>query len=224
MTALPPVRPLDVPVDSAHVVVVGMVFGANRRGEAMAVLGKLLKNRRAGNADLAWNAPNLAGGDELTLTSPDFAHEATIPVVHAGKRIGGEDLSPALSWATVPEGTAQLLLVIEDPDAPTPKPFIHGVFLVEPSVTSLGRGALDAKNPVAGVRSLRSGRGRGYLGPAPIKGHGPHRYVFQLFALAKPITVVPGSTDLDSAKPRAVLAAATDVLARGRIDGIYENP
>jgi hypothetical protein len=27
--------------------------------------------------------------------------------------------------------------------------------------------------------------GRGYLGQAPIRGHGPHRYVFELFALAK---------------------------------------
>jgi hypothetical protein len=36
----------------------------------MAVLGKLLKNRRAGQAGLAWSSPNLAGPDTLVLTSP----------------------------------------------------------------------------------------------------------------------------------------------------------
>jgi Raf kinase inhibitor-like YbhB/YbcL family protein len=190
----------------------------------MAVLGKLLKNRRAGQARLAWNAPNLTGEDTLTLSSPDFENEGTIPTLHAAKRAGGKDLSPALTWSPAPSATAQLLLVVEDPDAPTPAPFIHCVALLDPSMTSLAQGALDAKNPADGVRILRSGMGRGYLGPAPIKGHGPHRYVFQLFALATPIAA--GNTaDLASAKPRNVLAAATgDVLARGRLDGFYERP
>ncbi|GDY31997.1 YbhB/YbcL family Raf kinase inhibitor-like protein [Gandjariella thermophila] len=190
----------------------------------MALLGKLLRNRRAGQAGLAWNSPNLASENTLTLSSPDFEHEATIPTVHAGKRAGGKDLSPALTWSPPPADTAQLLLVIEDPDAPTPVPFNHGVALLDASVTSLAQGALDARNPASGVRVLRSGGGRGYLGPAPIKGHGPHRYVFQLFALARPLTAGPSDAALDSAKPRDVVAAAGDVLARGRLDGFYERP
>ncbi|MCO6009104.1 YbhB/YbcL family Raf kinase inhibitor-like protein [Actinoallomurus purpureus] len=189
----------------------------------MAVVGKLLKNRRAGQAGLAWNSPNLAGADTLALSSPDFEHEETIPTAHAAKRAGGKDLSPALAWSPVPEGTAQLLLVIEDPDAPTAAPFVHCVALIDPSATGLAQGALDAKNPSGGVHLLRSGMGHGYLGPAPIKGHGPHRYVFQLFALAKPVTVGSSGAALDSAKPRDVLAAAGHVLARGRLDGFYER-
>ena len=70
---------------------------------------------------------------------------------------------------------------------------------------------------------MRLGRGRGYLGPAPIKGHGPHRYVFQVFALAKPVTTGSSGAALDSARPRDVLAAASDVLAGGRLDGFYER-
>ncbi len=92
-----------------------------------------------------------------------------------------------------------------------------------PSLTSLPRGALDAKNPATGVRVLRSSMGRGYRGPGPIKGHGPHRYVFQLFALAKPVTAGRNGDALDSARPRDVLATAGDVLARGRLDGFYER-
>jgi phosphatidylethanolamine-binding protein (PEBP) family uncharacterized protein len=64
--------------------------------------------------------------------------------------------------------------------------------------------------------------GRGYLGPEPIKGHGPHRYVFQLFALPTAITSTEGGGTLDAAKPGAVLGAVTGpALARGRLDGVY---
>jgi Raf kinase inhibitor-like YbhB/YbcL family protein len=190
----------------------------------VAVMGKLLKNRRAGQAGLAWSSPNLASENTLALSSPDFAAEATIPTVHAGRRVGGKDLSPALTWDAVPAGTAQLLLVIEDPDAPTRLPFIHCIALIDPSVTSLGQGGLNAENPASGVLLPGSGWRRGYLGPAPIKGHGPHRYVFQLFALAKPLTVGASNVVPKSVKLRAVLAAAGDVLARGRLDGFYERP
>ena len=58
---------------------------------------------------------------------------------------------------------------------------------------------------------------------APPKGHGPHRYVFQLFALAEPLSI--GSKGgVEEAQPRKVLAAAGPVLARGRIDGVYQRP
>lgn len=73
------------------------------------------------------------------------------------------------------------------------------------------------------MRVLRSGMGSGYLGPAPTKRHGPHRYVFQIFALAKPVTTGSSGTVLGSGRPRNVLAAAGDVLARGRLDGFYER-
>lgn len=170
------------------------------------------------NPGLAWNSPNLAGEQTLALTSPDFAHEGTIPAVHASARAGGKDLSPALAWSPAPPDTARLLLVIEDPDAPTPTPYVHCLAVLDASVTGLAHGALDAGNPPAGIRLLRSGRGRGYLGPEPPKSHGPHRYVFQLFALA----AEPGGAALRSAKPREVLAAS-DVLARGRLDGFFRR-
>lgn len=189
----------------------------------MAVIGKLLKNRRAGQSGLAWNAPNLAGAETITLSSPDFENGAAIPTVHASSRAGGRNLSPALEWSAAPEKTAQILLVIEDPDAPTPTPVVHCMALLESSLTHLAEGALDDKDPASGVRILRSVLGRGYLGPAPIKGHGPHWYVFELFALSESVTAGASGAPLDSAKPRDVLAGAGGVIARGRLDGSYER-
>ncbi|MCU1642031.1 MAG: hypothetical protein JWN03_2306 [Nocardia sp.] len=188
----------------------------------MAIIGKLLKNRRAGADGLAWNLPNLSGGKTFELTSPDFEHESVLGRVHASKRIGGQDLSPALSWSGLPSDAAQLLLVVEDPDAPTGLPFVHCVALLDPALTALPQGALRTDSATPGVQVLRSGMGRGYQGPAPIKGHGPHRYTFQLFALTTPITEVAGKSP-ESAKPRDVLATAT-ATAQARIDAFYERP
>jgi Raf kinase inhibitor-like YbhB/YbcL family protein len=189
----------------------------------MVLIGRLLRNRRAGDKGLAWNAPNLVCSDTLQLTSPAFQDGHTIPAAHTSKRAGGLDLSPALTWSQAPRDTEHLLLVMEDPDAPTRLPFVHCVALLDPSMSNLPQGALNAATPVPGVRLLRSSMAHGYLGPAPIKGHGPHRYVFQLFALAKPVTPPSRGAALESAKPRQVLATAREVLARGRLDGLYER-
>src|SRR5215469_1680663 len=189
----------------------------------MGVVGTVLKNRRAGEARLAWNLPGLDGPVTLEVTSEAFGDGAAIPVEHAGKRAGGRNISPPLSWTAPPPGTADLLLVIEDIDVPMRSPFVHCVALIPADAGSLAAGGLAAADPAPGVRVLRSGLGRGYLGPEPIKGHGPHRYVFQLFAVAKPVAIGPDGAVLESAKPRDVLAAAGPVTVRGRLDGFYER-
>ena len=109
-------------------------------------------------------------------------------------------------------------MVVEDIDVPLPRPAVHCAALIDPARGHLDSAALNARRPATGVRLLRSTIGRGYHGPAPIKGHGPHRYVFQLFALAAP---VGGTSD---ARPRALLPALTaPVLGRGRLTGVFER-
>ena len=186
----------------------------------MTLLGRLLKNRRAGETHTAWNLPNLRGPDQLTLTSQDFGDGETMPLKHCAKTIGGDDLSPHLAWTPLPPGTTQLLLVVEDIDVPLPRPAVHCLALIDPAAAGhLEPGALAARQPGPGIRILRSTIGRGYHGPAPVKGHGPHRYVFQLFALS-----APAATPVDRARPRALLPTVTaPVLSRGRLTGVYER-
>lgn len=204
----------------------------------MSPLGRLLRNRRAGETHLAWNMPNLQGPEVLTLTSRNFDDGGAIPLQHCAKPIGGDDLSPHLAWTLLPPGTAQLLLVVEDTDVPIGKPAVHCLALIDPAAEAvadavtgadagaghLDLGALAAKQPGPGVRVLRSTIGRGYHGPAPIKGHGPHHYNFQLFALGRPLGGNPDATPPDRARPRALLSAVTSpVLARGRLTGVFER-
>jgi phosphatidylethanolamine-binding protein (PEBP) family uncharacterized protein len=190
----------------------------------MTLLGRLLNNRRAGDAHTAWNLPNLHGPESLILTSRHFGDGDAMPLEHCAKHIGGDDRSPHVAWTPPPSGTAQLLLVVEDIDVPLAKPAVHCLALIDPACGHLDPGALSARQPATGVRLLRSTIGRGYHGPAPIKGHGPHRYVFQLFALSAPVGGAPDATSPDRARPRVLLPAITaSVLDRGRLTGVFER-
>jgi len=194
----------------------------------VTLLGTLLKNRRAGDTHSAWNLPNLQGPELLTVSSQHFEEGGSIPLEHAGKRIGGKNLSPNLTWSPPPPETTELLLVVEDLDVPQSKPAVHCLVLIDPSrldsPNHLPPGALSVHQPAAGVRVLRSTIGRGYHGPEPIKGHGPHRYTFQVFALSRQARSAVDGAKLDRARPRALLSSLTaPVVAKGRLTGVYER-
>jgi Raf kinase inhibitor-like YbhB/YbcL family protein len=171
---------------------------------------------------LAWDAPNFEGPGTLALTSFDFVHGGPIPLVHAAARAGGKNLSPSLTWTPPPEDAAQLLLIVEDPDAPTRVPYLHCLALVDASATDLKQGALNPP-PISAVSLARSAAGNGYLGPAPPKTNGPHRYVFQLFALAVPLSIDSKTGALGAAELTNALPRAGQVLSRGRLDGMFQR-
>ena len=110
-------------------------------------------------------------------------------------------------------------MIIEDPDAPTRRPFVHCVARISPRIDELPGGALAANATYPGVTLARRGmRGKGYTGPRPIPGHGRHTYAFQLFAL-------DSSKDLPATGSPATLvhAMAGHVIGRARLTGTYEQ-
>ena len=116
----------------------------------------------------------------------DITIRRSLPASGA-RHAGGQNVSRALTWTGVPAGTAQLLFLIEDPDAPTRTPWVHCVALLDPGLAALPAGALNEGSTSPEVRVLHGTRGCGYQGPEGIQGHGPDRYVFQLFALPSPL-------------------------------------
>ena len=199
---------------------------ADTVGEAF--FGRLLKNQKARDAHSAWNRPNLQSPQLLTVVSPDFTEGGAISLESTGKHVGGKNISPTLTWSQVPPATVQLLLVVEDLDVPLPKPAVHALALINPVLLAapdhLPKGGLDRNKPAAGVRVLRSTLGSGYHGPEPIKGHGPHRYTFQIFALSQRVGTTADEATLDRVRPRILLASITSpVIARGRITGTYKR-
>ena len=145
----------------------------------------------------------------ITLRSPAFGDGDTIPRVHT---CDGEDVSPPLEWSGVPSDTAELALVVEDPDAPGGT-FVHWVLWgLDAGLPGLAQGQVPA-----GAREGRNDFGRiGWGGPCPPRGSEPHHYVFTLLALSEPLAVEAGAS-----ADRVKRAAEGKVLAAGRLTGRY---
>ena len=131
----------------------------------------------------------------MTLTSPDFANGQPIPRVHAypGE---GDNRPPRLAWSHLPAGTKELALIVEDPDAPGPEPWVHDVRYKIPVNATLfemelrGAAADSAARFLSGTNSWGE---TGWGGPMPPPG-APHRYFFRLYALDAELDLQQGLT------------------------------
>lgn len=95
--------------------------------------------------------------------------------------LGGENLSPDLTWAGAPDGTLSFAVTCFDPDAPTGSGFWHWIAWDIPAdVTSLPLGV--PREGTAFEQGVNDFGRRGYDGPNPPAG-APHRYVFTVHAL-----------------------------------------
>jgi Raf kinase inhibitor-like YbhB/YbcL family protein len=143
----------------------------------------------------------------LSLTTTAFEAGESIPVRNT---CDGANVSPALAWTGLPDGTASLALLVDDPDAPGGA-FTHWLaWGIDPAAGTLAEGATPAGEGRNGFGDL------GYGGPCPPKGHGPHRYVFRLYALDARLKLDPGA---DKAAFQAALAG--HVIGTGELLGTY---
>lgn len=157
----------------------------------------------------------LARGKEavLHLTSADLVPGAAIPKAFTAD---GADLSPALAWQGVPEGTGTFALIVDDPDAPVGL-WVHWVVFDLPvAVTGLAQGQARTGVLANGGRQGRNSWSRlGWNGPSPPPGR-PHRYFFKLYALSGTLGLEPGAT------AQAVTAAMKGkILAETSLMGTY---
>jgi Raf kinase inhibitor-like YbhB/YbcL family protein len=153
----------------------------------------------------------------MKLSTQAFEHEGDIPRRHT---CDGEDVSPALAWTQVPDGTRELVLIMDDPDAP-PGTWVHWVVygipadqpgLPEglPRSEKLDSGAIQGE--CWGVDSFSR---TGYFGPCPPPG-APHRYFFRLYALGEKLSLPTGAT-----KSELLAAMEGRVLAKAELMGRY---
>ena len=146
---------------------------------------------------------------DFELTSSAFTEGEAIPRRHSCE---GDNVSPPLSWRSPPEGTRSLALIVHDPDAPIGD-FVHWIgWNIDPGSGGLEEGA---HAPVEGA----SGFGEnGYGGPCPPPGHGPHRYVHELFALDSELNLDEGAS-----RDRLEDAMEGHVLGGAELVGTYER-
>jgi len=158
-------------------------------------------------------------GATLELLSDAIDTAGAIDLRHSAY---GENLSPPLRWTPV-AGAGAYAIILEDPDAPMEKPFVHWmIWNIPGSVDYLSEGVPNNDHlitPQGAVQAKNDNGSFGYFGPRPPPGTGLHHYHFQIFALDGPLTL-KSDADLralvDSMKGR--------VLADTELIGTYAAP
>jgi Raf kinase inhibitor-like YbhB/YbcL family protein len=155
----------------------------------------------------------------LRLRSKAFEAFEEIPRRYSGE---GESVSPPLQWSGVPDGTHEFVLICEDPDAPTPSPFVHWLgYHLSANTTQLPEGLPQQERieyPVLMSQGPNTLLKPGYTGPMPPLWHSPHHYEFRLFALNAELAVPEGA-----GRSEVFKAMKGHILEETRLVGYYER-
>lgn len=154
----------------------------------------------------------------MQLTSPSFENQKSIVKKFT---CDGENISPALEWSGVPEGTKSFALIVDDPDAPDPAnprmTWVHWVlYNIPATVRSLPEGVKDKDLPKGTLQGLNDWKKTGYGGPCPPIGK--HRYFHKLYALD---IVLPDLTRPTKAKLEKAMEG--HVLSQAELIGLYQR-
>jgi Raf kinase inhibitor-like YbhB/YbcL family protein len=184
-----------------------------------ASVGHALSNQRAGMENVVYNQLfRERTSSRLQVRSKAFVFNGRLATRYTAD---GDGISPPLEWQDVPDGAASIAIIVEDADSPTPHPLVQAIVVGLGSASgSIEEGALNSPHHL-GV-GLETGQNsffrQAWLPPDPPRGHGEHRYVFQVFALrgGTPFSSVPGRREfIDVVLERA--------LAVGCLIGTYER-
>lgn len=175
-----------------------MLSGANaiKNGKGNAVIliillaGMFLISgciRKENGKPASEESPDTGKGDEkmdiedIKVFSSAFASNGSIPGKYT---CDGENVNPPMEFEGIPEKAESLVLIVDDPDAPT-KTFTHWiVWNIEPV-------AKIEEDSIPGIEGINDFRKIGYGGPCPPSG--THRYFFRVYALDKNLELKAGA-------------------------------
>ena len=159
-------------------------------------------------AAIAIVASFAAGEAKMKITSPAFQEGGNIPSKFS---CDGANTSPPLQISDVPSEAKSLVLIVDDPDAPSGL-FTHWpVWNISTQTSIIAEGSTPK-----GVQGTNDFGKSGYGGPCPPSG--THRYYFKIFALDREL-------DLPFGAKRGQLDAAMKghVIAQGELMGRYSR-
>ena len=147
--------------------------------------------------------------DALTLSSPAFEHNGTIPAKYT---CDGVNVNPPVLIEHVPAGTKSLALIVDDPDAPAGT-WVHWILWnMDPAMKEVKEGSV----PRGAQQGLNDFRQHEYSGPCPPSG--THRYFFRLYALDTTLTVPSNATKADLEK-----SMRGHIIGQAHIIGLYRR-
>jgi hypothetical protein len=155
-------------------------------------------SRSEATMDHPQHSPEALSLGRITPREPGTALELLSDAIDTGGAIDarftayGDNRSPPLRWTRV-AGAGAYAIILEDPDAPMEKPFVHWlIWNIPGSVDSLPEGLPNADRlvtPQGAIQGKNDNGSFGYFGPRPPAGTGVHHYHFQVFALDGPLAL-----------------------------------
>lgn len=151
---------------------------------------------------------------QIEVKSSVFEEGGMIPKQYT---CDGADVSPPLTWTSIPEGTKSIALICDDPDAPMGT-WVHWVLFNLPAgVNELPENVPSEKTlETGGVQGTNDFGNIGYGGPCPPGG--THRYYFKLYALDRELNLHAGAKKKDLLK-----AMEGHIMAEGQLMGRYKR-
>jgi Raf kinase inhibitor-like YbhB/YbcL family protein len=162
-----------------------------------------------GGGDSATHQAPVLPKSTLTLTSPAFSEGGEMPTRFT---CDGRQLSPPLRFGGVRAGSKELVLTMEDPDAPNGT-FVH--WLVT-NLPARSRGLAEGRVPAGAVQLQQSFGERRYGGPCPPEDDPPHHYVLTLYSLDRKLALAP-TVSPDEVRSKVKKVAT----ARGTLTATY---
>ncbi|HEX7042325.1 MAG TPA: YbhB/YbcL family Raf kinase inhibitor-like protein [Patescibacteria group bacterium] len=145
----------------------------------------------------------------MQITSNAFKNNESIPSKYS---CDGTGIHPQLSFLDAPLLTRSMVLIVDDPDAPSGT-FVHWVVYNIPSSTK----EIEEGKEVIGATNGKNSAGReGYFAPCP--PNGAHRYFFKLYALDSVLPLPPGMSKED-----IINSIKGHVLEESDLVGIYKR-
>jgi hypothetical protein len=143
---------------------------------------------------------------DMKIMSPAFPNGGSIPAKFSHQ---GGNSNPSLKIEGVPANAKSLVVMVDDPDAPSGL-FTHWlVWNIDPKTTAIA----ERNVPKGSVEGTNDFGESGYGGPQPPSG--THRYFFKIFALDRTLDLSAGAKrrEVDKAMKGHVIARA-ELMAR----------
>ncbi len=151
---------------------------------------------------------SFSSSPKLTITSGAFSNNGYIPMKYSCE---GEEVSPPLTIADVPDSAKSLALIVHDPDAPRKGGFTHWV------VWNIDVNDKALPENFKGAQQGLNGAGQpGYKGMCPPSG--THHYHFIVYALDTKLSI-------DAKTDKAALEKNMQghIIAQGELVGLYKK-
>ena len=150
---------------------------------------------------------------ELKIVPLSFKENDFIPKDYT---CDGKNTFPSFELKFIPKNTKSIIMMVEDPDAPMERPFIHVMAVNIPANNFVDENTL--KKSVLWTNYFGK---LGWGGPCPPHSHGVHHYHFKFFALKNTLPLKNGFSLNDFIY--TLNNQKADILASWEVIGLYKR-